>query len=95
MSQSPEIVLIKQADGKFRLKEEAFSHTSSTDRTQTYCAFNTKRLDSSIPGCITKLDFRKAKNATTDVQLIAELLLLCLYWLIHKAVDKLICTLDN
>jgi hypothetical protein len=62
MSQSPEIVLIKQADGKFRLKKEVFSHTSSTDETKTYCAFNTKRLDSSIPELAAKLDLRKAEQ---------------------------------
>jgi len=86
--------LIKQADSKFRLKE-AFSGTSSIDETETYCAFNTKCLDSSISKFITKLDFHRAENATTDVQLIAKLLLLCLYWFIHEAVDKLVCSFDD
>lgn len=80
MSQSPEIVLIKQANGKFRLREEAFSHTSSTDETETYCAFNTKRLDSSIPELAAKLDFRKAEQChyrrTAYRQAVASVLVL-------------------
>jgi len=67
----------------------------NTDEIETHSSFDTERFDSSPPGIAIKLGSRKDVNTTTDAQLIAKLLLLRLDWLVHKAVNKVVGSLDD